>query len=125
MYNPSEPGTNLMRLAAEKSTNRGVRGSAMFWLAQSLKTSAEQNGDEAHLTEAKKLYETVAADYADVTTPRGFKLGEQAKSNLYEMGNLSVGKAAPEIEGKDADGKPIKLSDYAGKVVVIDFWGNW
>lgn len=124
MYNPSEAGEKLMRLAAEKSSNRDVRGPAMFWLAQSLKTSAEQVGDPSRQAEAKKLYESVAADYADVNTARG-ALGDQARANLYEMENLSVGKAAPEIEGKGADGKPIKLSDYAGKVVVIDFWGNW
>ncbi len=36
-----------------------------------------------------------------------------------------MGKVAPEIEGEDLDGKPFKLSDYRGKVVVLDFWGNW
>jgi hypothetical protein len=23
------------------------------------------------------------------------------------------------------DGVPFKLSDYRGKVVVVDFWGHW
>ncbi|HTU19360.1 MAG TPA: hypothetical protein VMG10_14965 [Gemmataceae bacterium] len=36
-----------------------------------------------------------------------------------------VGKPAPEIEGEDIDGKLFKLSDYRGKVVLLDFWGNW
>ena len=31
----------------------------------------------------------------------------------------------PEIKGEDVDGKSFKLSDYRGKVVVIDFWGDW
>ena len=35
------------------------------------------------------------------------------------------GKTAPDIEGEDIDGKKFKLSDYRGKVVVLDFWGNW
>jgi cytochrome oxidase Cu insertion factor (SCO1/SenC/PrrC family) len=38
---------------------------------------------------------------------------------------LAVGQAAPEIEGTDLDGVPFKLSDYRGKVVVLDFWGHW
>jgi cytochrome oxidase Cu insertion factor (SCO1/SenC/PrrC family) len=36
-----------------------------------------------------------------------------------------IGKPAPQIEGKDANGKELKLSDYHGKVVVLDFWGDW
>jgi hypothetical protein len=38
---------------------------------------------------------------------------------------FDVGTKAPEIEGTDIDGKKFKLSDYRGKVVVLDFWGNW
>lgn len=36
-----------------------------------------------------------------------------------------VGKEAPAWELKDTDGKPIKSSDFAGKVVVLDFWATW
>jgi hypothetical protein len=36
-----------------------------------------------------------------------------------------IGNLAPEIQGEDIDGRPFKLSDYRGKVVVLDFWGNW
>lgn len=38
---------------------------------------------------------------------------------------LANGSAAPDFTVQDADGKPVKLSDYAGKVVVIDFWATW
>ena len=38
----------------------------------------------------------------------------------FEVGNL-----APEIQGEDLDGVKFKLSDYRGKVVVLDFWGDW
>src|SRR5258708_1011584 len=33
--------------------------------------------------------------------------------------------SAPEWELKDADGKGVKLSDFKGKVVVLDFWATW
>jgi thiol-disulfide isomerase/thioredoxin len=36
-----------------------------------------------------------------------------------------VGRPAPEIEGEDLDGKTFKLSDYKGKVVLLDFWAMW
>ncbi len=35
------------------------------------------------------------------------------------------GDTIPEIEGKDLDGERFALSDYQGKVLMIDFWGDW
>ena len=32
---------------------------------------------------------------------------------------------APDFEAQDHTGKMVKLSDYRGKVVVVDFWGDW
>ena len=32
---------------------------------------------------------------------------------------------APDFEVRDLDGKTVKLSDFRGKVVVIDFWATW
>jgi len=49
----------------------------------------------------------------------------KADENGKEKVGLVVGKLAPEIAGEDIDGTPFKLSDYRGKVVVLDFWGNW
>jgi len=34
-------------------------------------------------------------------------------------------REAPEFALKDADGKVVHLSDYKGKVVVLDFWATW
>jgi thiol-disulfide isomerase/thioredoxin len=34
-------------------------------------------------------------------------------------------KRAPQFELTTADGKPVRLADYAGKVVLIDFWATW
>lgn len=36
-----------------------------------------------------------------------------------------VGQLAPEVAGRDAEGRPVQLSDYGGKVVLISFWGTW
>jgi thiol-disulfide isomerase/thioredoxin len=37
-----------------------------------------------------------------------------------------AGRPAPEIEATDLDtGRPVRLADYRGKVVVLDFWGYW
>lgn len=33
--------------------------------------------------------------------------------------------AAPAISGNDLEGKPTALSDFQGKVVVLNIWGSW
>lgn len=38
---------------------------------------------------------------------------------------LPPGSAAPEITAKTPDGKPLSLSDYKGKIVLVDFWASW
>lgn len=38
---------------------------------------------------------------------------------------LAIGNVAPDFTTQDADGVEFKLSDYRGKVVVLDFWGFW
>jgi cytochrome oxidase Cu insertion factor (SCO1/SenC/PrrC family) len=35
---------------------------------------------------------------------------------------LAAGTAAPELGAVDAGGKPVSLSDYKGKVVLLNFW---
>ena len=37
----------------------------------------------------------------------------------------SESKRAPEWQLKDLDGKPVKLSDFKAKVVVLNFWATW
>ena len=36
-----------------------------------------------------------------------------------------VGDTIMPITGKDLDGVEFSLSDYEGKVIMIDFWGDW
>ena len=36
-----------------------------------------------------------------------------------------VGSEIRDIEGRDFDGEDFTLDDYRGKVMMIDFWGDW
>jgi hypothetical protein len=76
--------------------------------------------------EAEAYYERVIKDFADVAYPGRDTFGEIATKNLDELRHpILVGKPVPEIEGEDIDGVKFKLSDYRGKVVLLDFWGHW
>jgi len=74
--------------------------------------------------EAIRLFTDVADNYGNVEYNLK-KLRDHAASAIYIIRNIGIGKTAPEITGEDIDGKPMKLSDYRGKVVVLDFWGHW
>lgn len=67
------------------------------------------------------LFQRAAEEFGDVKF-RGGTVGEQAKSELYDIRNLAVGRIAPDIAGTDQDGRQFKLSDYRGKVVLLYFW---
>lgn len=43
----------------------------------------------------------------------------------YQRKHLSVGAEAIDFMGQTVDGHPFRLSDYRGKVVLIDFYGFW
>ena len=63
--------------------------------------------------------------FAGVVLHGDVKIGDRARADVFEMRHLRIGKVAPEIQGEDIDGVPFKLSDYRGKVVMLDFWGDW
>lgn len=52
-------------------------------------------------------------------------LKKQAAGVLFEARHLAVGCQAPDIVAQDTEGVSFMLSDYRGKVVLLDFWGFW
>lgn len=83
------------------------------------------------------LLERVVREYGDIplappwakpevqARAAGLTLGKVAEEKLNALRTVGVGMVAPEIEGTDVDGAPLRLSDYRGKVVVLVFWGTW
>jgi hypothetical protein len=71
-----------------------------------------------------KLLETCVEKYGDISMGRR-TIGQTAEGQLFVLKYLQIGKVAPDIEGSDLDEVAFKLSDYRGKVVVLDFWGDW
>jgi hypothetical protein len=102
--------------------------SAKRWeeLPQPLKEKLRSSVPEKLRRESEELYQRAADKYGDVKFPSDTRtLASWAESALFELRNLQIGKVAPDIEGEDVDGKRFRLSDYRGKVVLLDFWGHW
>ncbi len=52
-------------------------------------------------------------------------LGLVTNSSKTTPTGLGPGKPAPDFKLKTLDGKEVSLSDYRGKVVLINFWATW
>ncbi len=154
LYSFTDEAEELLRKALDRSPHKPVQGKARFALAKVLqgRSSFARHAKERDETaraiekdfgpeftdrlgrlntddlgrEAEQLLERALEKYGDI--PFGGKnrsLADAARGELFELRNLAIGKVAPEIEGDDVDGKPLKLTEHRGKVVVLDFWGNW
>jgi hypothetical protein len=119
----------LLRTIVQKNPHREVQGMAWLGLAQMLKRRAERMPDakvrEKVQRESEQLFGRVIKQYADVKGSSGGTIADQAMNELFAFEVPSIGMTALEIKGEDLDGKRFKLSDYRGKVVLLDFWGNW
>ena len=134
----TEESENTMRLIIEKSPHKNIRGKTSYYLFEYLTRlqqtveSGRANSDylkeksaDSISTEIDELADALAKDYSDVSLRGSMTIGAKMEGVLFERDRLQIGMKVPDIVGEDLDGKEFKLSDYEGKVVVIDFWGDW
>lgn len=51
--------------------------------------------------------------------------GKAYAETIAKLKRIAVGAIAPDFVQKDPAGKSVKLSDYRGKYVLVDFWASW
>ena len=101
----------ICRVVLEKNPSHKVQAEALAALANEL---SRQKTPEAE-READELRARLAVDYAD--TEKGARAARKLE--------LAVGSTAPDFTGRTIEGREFKLSEYRGKVVLVDFYGFW
>jgi peroxiredoxin len=48
-----------------------------------------------------------------------------AQNSQSQNSNITIGQEAPDFTLPDVDGKPVSLSSFRGKYVLVDFWASW
>ncbi|MAF67171.1 MAG: hypothetical protein CMJ84_16130 [Planctomycetes bacterium] len=109
----SERARELLRGVAAEGASEESRAGALYQLAR-LELGGEEDEERGHALLDRLIEEFPQTSYA-----------EQAERDLFLSRNLAIGKTPPDFETTDVDGVAFRLSDYRGKIVVIDFWGFW
>ncbi len=52
-------------------------------------------------------------------------LGKQLQSRIKAVKNSQVNQQAPDFTAEDREGKIVRLSDFTGHYVLLDFWASW
>lgn len=126
-------GEKLLKAVGEKAADKEAKGLALFLRGYSMAQGIDDEEDDkkvaelvkeatALLEEATKLAPNAKLGNSDQTVG---KLAGGEIESLKAVAALGVGKPAPEVASKTLDGKDIKLSDYKGKVVLLDIWATW
>jgi hypothetical protein len=122
-------GKTFLLAVLAKNPDKDAKGLACYYIGSAGLSAAEQEKDKVKQAAAEKdgleYLERVVKDFPDTILYGKTKAGTSAAGALFAYKNLRVGLTVPEVEGEDVDGAKFKLSDYRGKVVMIDFWGHW
>lgn len=105
----------------DKSPHKEVKAAALFALGQYYLNQE----DAALAPKARECFTRLAREFGALHAPDGRNYQAVTASFLFELDHLQIGQVAPDFEVVDENGVKFKLSDYRGKVVVIDFWGYW
>ena len=113
-----------LRAILAANHDRRVRCAAEYALASVVMAAGEQRQ-----AEAEELFQRFLDDFDGKQEGRNQQIEQMyrdtAQVHVNELQARATGKAAPEIEGLDLNDRPIKLSDFRGRAVLLNFWGSW
>ena len=108
---------SLLATIEKNSPSGTLRAWAVYTRCSATLESAAIDSDEFLKAKSEVL---AALEKADDR-----RLASRAKGQIDVRERFSIGVVAPDITGIDLDGTEFALSDYKGKVLFVDFWGDW
>ena len=114
---------SLMHIASQSMADRGALKYA--YIKQnpgsyvSLDALLEVMNENNELDKAEPLFKNLAAQL------KATKRGQSFSHMLEAQHAIAIGAQAPEFTQNDVNDKPVKLSDFKGKYVLVDFWASW
>lgn len=109
-----------LRTIIEKNKTPLVRVTSEYALALGLRNGTA-NGEKR----AEDSFRKFVAGYGGHKGGVEQLLVDEARQELAKIECCGIGKAAPDIDGKDLDGNPTRLSEQKGNVVLLVFWASW
>ena len=117
---PNPPSLDLLDKIQAGNPDEKIQGVAALGAAMILKSLGDAPDlARKRLTNLRKaIIQSADVDLGGTT------VAKLAQDELYIISNLSKGRIAPDLSGVDSGGRPLKLSDHKGKVIVLLFWNN-
>jgi peroxiredoxin len=142
---PAEKKMSALDAAYRTATNEQRKDSA--WLSWLMATVANAGREQDSLKQvfirknpdsyfSLAALKEVAGNDMDVSTTepafkslsprlRNSREGVQFAQSIDEARITSIGAMAPDFTQNDVHDKPVKLSDFKGQYVLLDFWASW
>jgi thiol-disulfide isomerase/thioredoxin len=124
---------DLLRDVMARNPDRAVQAQA----CQALLDASEGAAKFADwLRQSKENLARVESDAGKEQAAQFLAAGDRARKQVAELTSMlreryadvplvAVGRRPPRITSEDLDGKPVRLEDLKGKVVVLDIWATW
>ncbi len=85
----------------------------------SLITLIEMAGEDIDVSSVEPIYNGLSADI------RSTNAGLAFVNSINTARATAIGAMAPEFTQNDVNDKPVELSGFRGKYVLVDFWASW
>ncbi|MGB0775158.1 MAG: TlpA disulfide reductase family protein [Akkermansiaceae bacterium] len=114
-------GLALLKTIRTKNPDPKVQGQAA--LAISMMMAAL--GDDHRIIGERRTYLREAIIKSAEVKVGNTTVAKLAAEEIYKMKNLSKGSTAIDVVGVDSGGRPLQLSAFRGKVVMLVFWSSY